>query len=77
MSNEATYVPINTVDIVDAMIVESVNTETSYKKSIDKTESILKFNIKNPNLMAGKTKYDHAGITQYIVDNPAKYAVFA
>ena len=44
------------------MIAESLNTEHSYRKSLDDTKSVLKFATEHPISMAGHIKYNHEDI---------------
>lgn len=67
----STYVVIDVVLIINDMIIESVNEETTFRKSLDGTEAILKFNVKYPNTMVGYTKLDWAEMVQYLIDNTA------
>ena len=52
------YVIINVVDITDDMIHESLNTETSYRLSLDGSKGVLKFATLHPTVMKGYEKYD-------------------
>lgn len=73
MATVETYVVIDTELAVDDMIHESIGNETSFRKSIDGTKAILKFNVRFPNTMAGKTKYTHAEILQFLSDNSVSW----
>lgn len=66
---EYTYVVIDTDLIINDMINESIGNESSYRKSLDRSKSILKFNLKHPNTMAGYTKYTGLEILQFLSDN--------
>lgn len=72
---EATYAVIDTNLITNDMINESIGNETSFRKSLNKARSILKFNVRHPNSMAGKTKYTHAEILQFLIDNSGDWEV--
>jgi len=63
-----TYVIINEIDITDTMIHESLNTSSSYRKSLDGTKAILKFATEHPNCMVGRQKYTHDEIITELVD---------
>lgn len=69
MAFAQTYVTLDEDAVIDDMIEESLGTETSYRTSIDGTKAILKFNVKHPNTMSGKTKYTHTEFLQYLSDN--------
>ena len=56
------YVIINEIDITDVMILESLNTGHSYRKSLDCTKAVLKFATEHPGCMIGIQKYTHAEI---------------
>ena len=56
------YVIINEIDITDVMIQDSLNTEHSYRKSLDGTKAVLKFATGHPNCMEGYQKYTCAEI---------------
>lgn len=56
------YVIINEIDITDVIILESLNTAHSYRKSLDGTKAILKFVTAHPTCMVGRQKYTHAEI---------------
>lgn len=73
MAIESTYVVIDYDLIIDDMVNESIGNETSYKKSLDETKAILKFNKKHPNSMKGYKKYTHSEILQFLIDNDADW----
>lgn len=64
-----TYIVINTNEIVNDMINESVNTAMSFRKSLDGTKGILKFETAFPASMVGHLKRNHSQIVQYLIDN--------
>lgn len=68
-----TYVVIAVNDITDDMIAEAVNTPTSFRKALDRTTAILKYNTRFPNSMNSQTKYTHAGILAYLVTNTVSW----
>lgn len=69
MSISSIYVVINMDLITDDMINESLNTESSFRKSLDGTQAILKFNTLHPSSMSGFIKYDHAKMLQFLTNN--------
>lgn len=71
--SEKTYVVIDTNLVTNDMITESIGNETSFRKSLDETKSILKFNYMYPNTMVAYTKYTNAEIIQYLVTNKADW----
>ena len=56
------YVIINVIDITDRMIHDSLNTAASFRKSLDNTKGILKFDTPYPDIMAGYIKHTEAEI---------------
>ena len=67
-----TYVVIETKNVTQSMIDESLNSsdpEDTFRKSLDCTCSILKFHEKHPNTMSGYIKYNHSEILKFIADN--------
>ncbi len=67
-----TYVVIETKNVTQSMIDESLNSSEphdTFRKSIDLTKSILKFHDHHPNTMGGYTKYNHHDILDFIADN--------
>ncbi len=72
---EPTYVVIDTDLISNEMVNESINQETTIRKSLDETKSILTFNVKYPNTMVGYPKYTLAEITQILIDNTSDWNV--
>ena len=56
------YVIINEIDITDVMILESLNTGQSYRKSLDGTKAVLKFATEHPGCVVGRQKYTQAEI---------------
>ena len=75
MAISSTYVVIAVNLITDSMIEESVNTASSYRRSIAGTEAVLKFNTLHPNTMANHAKYTHTEILQYRDANSADWEV--
>ena len=67
------YVVIPTIEIVDSMIEEAIESPYSIRKSLDGSLAILKFNTSFPNSMGGYLKYTHAEILQYLTDNKASW----
>ena len=63
------YVVILEDDITSEMIEVSLNTDTSYRKSLDGSKGILKYGVIHPDCCAGYHKHTHAEILQYLVDN--------
>jgi hypothetical protein len=58
-----TYIIIPTVDLTDNMINESLNTPTTFRKSIDESKSLLKFHgTCYPVTCAGYEKYSYEEI---------------
>jgi len=51
------------------MINESIGDEDSFRKCVDGSKGILKFNTKYPNTMSGFTKYNNVEIIQFLKDN--------
>ncbi len=68
------YVVLNEVDVTHAMVEESVNGHDTYRKALDGTQSILKFNKRHPNEMSGRLKYTHTEILQYLEMNSISWA---
>ena len=77
MSNfDKTYYVIGAFKLEDEMIDQSLNSETSFRLSLDCSKAILNFGTKFPYSMAGKDiigKYNHAGIIQYLKDNDIEW----
>lgn len=63
------YVVLNDLDITFDMVEESVNGHETYRRTLDGTQSILKFNKKHPNTMSGRIKYTHIEILQFLTTN--------
>lgn len=63
------YVIINEIDITDVMIHDSLNTDTSYRKSLDGTKAVLKFATPHPTCMIGHIKYTSSEILE-ILEGP-------
>jgi hypothetical protein len=61
-----TFVIIPIVDITEVMIDESLNTDTTYRKSLDESKGLLKFSVPHPNTMAGHVKYNHEEILEIL-----------
>jgi len=60
------YVIINIIDITDEMIHDSLNTEQSYRTSLDGTKAVLKFPTPHPNVMSGHIKYSEEEILEIL-----------
>lgn len=73
-SVEMRYTVINDVDIIEEMIEESLNAHDTYRKSLDGTESILKFNEIHPNTMQGYVKLTCSQMKEYLITNSASWA---
>lgn len=69
MAIETTYIVIDVDLITNDMINESIGNETSFRKSLDDTKAILKFNVRHPNSMAGYVKYTHTEILTFLTDS--------
>ena len=67
--NEATYIVIDVDLITNDMVNESICSESTYRKSLDGTKAILKFNVKHPNSMVGVVKYTHEEILIFLSEN--------
>ena len=67
------YVIIETTNITQDMIDESLNKEDTMRFSLDCTCAILKFENHFPNHMAGYIKYSHDGMLEYLVTNSAEW----
>lgn len=75
MNNTATYVVIDVDSIIQDMIEESIGNENSFRKSLDGTKAILKFNTKYPNTMKGYRKYNHKEILQFLTNNVSDWEI--
>ena len=67
------YVIINTIDITQDMIDESIHHDSTFRVSLDGSEAILKFESEYPNTMAGRTKLTLDEIKAYLVTNTADW----
>ena len=74
-TSQTRYVVINTVDITNAMIAESVGDHSSIVYCLAKAQAILEFNVAFPNTMGGRTKYTYAQIVQYLIDNKVAWTL--
>ena len=57
-----TYVVIPEKDVTDTIITDSLNKEDTYRKSLDGTQAVIKFNHPHPNCCKGAIKYTHSEI---------------
>lgn len=64
-----TYVIIPTVNIVNEMVEEALESPTSIRTSLDGSQSILKFSTPFPSTMGGYTKYSHSEMLDYLATN--------
>jgi hypothetical protein len=60
------YCIVDTVDVIDNMIDESLEKKETLRYSLDGSKVILKFTTKFPNTMAGYTKYTHDEILEIL-----------
>ena len=54
-----TYVVIPEKDVTDTIITDSLNKEDTYRKSLDGTQAVIKFNHLHPNCCKGIIKYTY------------------
>ena len=74
MSNMArTYIVIDTNDITQDMIDESIHHGDTFLKSLDESQAVLKFATEYPNTMAGYQKRNGAEIEAYLITNTADW----
>ena len=64
-----TYVIILEKDVTDMVIICSLNSEGTYRKSLDGTQALFKFDHPHPNCCAGDIKYTHSEILDYLETN--------
>jgi len=64
-----TFIIIPENDVTEMMIMCSLNNENTYRKSLDGTLAILKFDHAHPDCAAGLVKYTHEEILLYLEDN--------
>ena len=62
------YIVINTIDITDEMIHDSLNTADSFRRSLDGTKGILKFDTPFPGIMEGYIKHTAEEILEILDD---------
>jgi len=71
-----TYFVIIAVDLItDTMIKESIGDGKFLRKSLDKTNVILKFNSQYPNSMGGIKKYNHVEILEFLETNSTDWNI--
>ena len=64
-----TFIVMPEKDVTEMMIMCSLNKDDTYRKSLDGTLAVLKFDHAHPDCAAGLVKYTHTEILQYLVDN--------
>ena len=68
-----TYVVIETSNIIQSMVNESLCTATSFRKCNDGSYSILTFESSFPETMGGYLKYNHTEMMAYLETNSADW----
>ena len=69
MINNFTYIIVNTNEVTDDMVNQSMNKSDVARYSNDGNTAILKFNTKFPSTMAGYAKFTIEELTSYLEDN--------
>lgn len=68
-----TFVVIDIDFITNSMIDESKNLATTFRRSKDSTQAILKFDTRFPESMQGFKKYTQEEILNYLSANSAQW----